>query len=92
MFFLLIDSCLVITGYLCIDESPIDGFGHSIIIRLFHRCISSLIYQSMKDTVTKTMQLFKVTHQDRWETEFKAEFSRSQLEDLQGAGAAHYFS
>ena len=46
----------------------------------------------MKETITKTMQLFKVTHQDRWETEFKLSFSRNQLEDMQGAGAAHYFS
>ena len=37
---------------------------------------------SFKDTVTKTVQLFKLTHQDRW-NEFKLSFSREQLEDLQ---------
>ena len=42
--------------------------------------------------VTKTVQMFKRTHQDRWETDYKHRFSREQLEDLQGAGAAHYFS
>lgn len=46
---------------------------------------------AMKDLVTRTVQDFKSTHQDRWE-EFKLGFSREQLEDLQGAGAAHYFS
>jgi len=46
---------------------------------------------SLKDTITKTIQMFKMSHQDRWE-EFKLKFSREQLEDLQGAGAAHYFS
>ena len=42
--------------------------------------------------VTKTVQMFKRTHQDRWEADYKHRFSREQLEDLQGAGAAHYFS
>ena len=37
---------------------------------------------SFKDTVTKTVQMFKLTHQDRW-NEFKLSFSREQLEDLQ---------
>lgn len=47
--------------------------------------------QLMKDTILKTVQEFKRTHQDRW-NEFQLEFTREQLEDLQGAGAAHYFS
>ena len=46
---------------------------------------------ALKDTITKTIQMFKMSHQDRWE-EYKLKFSREQLEDLQGAGAAHYFS
>jgi hypothetical protein len=46
---------------------------------------------NMKDLITKTVQDFKSTHQDRWD-EFKNAFSREQLEDIQGAGAAHYFS
>jgi proteasome activator subunit 4 len=45
----------------------------------------------MKDTIMKTIQDFKRTHQDRW-GEFQLDFSREQLDDLQGAGAAHYFS
>jgi hypothetical protein len=47
---------------------------------------------AMSDTVTKTMQLFKATHQDRWDTDFKAMFSTDQLEDIQGSGASHYYS
>ena len=47
---------------------------------------------SLKDTVTRTVQMFKGTHQDRWEMDFKHAFTRDQLEDLQGAGSAHYFS
>lgn len=37
---------------------------------------------AFKDTVVKTVQLFKLTHQDRW-NEFKLSFSREQLDDLQ---------
>lgn len=37
---------------------------------------------AFKDTVTKTVQLFRLTHQDRWD-EFQLLFSREQLEDLQ---------
>lgn len=47
--------------------------------------------QFMKDTIMKTVQDFKRTHQDRW-SEFQGYFTREQLDDLQGAGAAHYFS
>ena len=46
----------------------------------------------LKETVTKTIQSFKGSHQDRWESDFKAGFTREQLEDLEGAGSAHYFS
>ena len=45
----------------------------------------------LRDTVTRTVQLFKNTHQDRWE-EFKAHFTVDQLDELQGTGAAHYYS
>jgi L-rhamnose mutarotase len=45
----------------------------------------------MKLTVMKTIQEFKRTHQDRWD-EFKEKFNKAQLEDLQGAGAAHYYA
>jgi hypothetical protein len=47
--------------------------------------------QAVKETVVRTVQDFKRTHQDRWD-EFKGAFTAEQLEDLQGAGAAHYFS
>lgn len=47
--------------------------------------------QAVKETVVRTVQDFKRTHQDRWD-EFKGAFTPEQLEDLQGAGAAHYFS
>jgi hypothetical protein len=46
---------------------------------------------AVQATVLKTVQLFKRTHQDRWE-DFKVLFSADQLEDIQGAGAAHYYS
>ena len=48
-------------------------------------------YDVLKSLITKTIQLFRRTHQDRWE-EFQLKFSSEQLADLQGAGAAHYFS
>lgn len=44
------------------------------------------------DTVTRTVQDFKRTHQDRWDDEFKKSFSRDQLDELQGAGAQTYFT
>lgn len=46
---------------------------------------------SLKPVITKAIQGFKRSHQDRWE-EFKDYFTREQLEDMQGAGAANYFS
>lgn len=46
---------------------------------------------SLKDIVTRTVQLFKGTHQDRWD-EFKTAFTTDQLDELQGTGAAHYYS
>jgi len=55
-------------------------------------CVAFLVVCVVCVVVTKTVQMFKRTHQDRWETDYKHRFSREQLEDLQGAGAAHYFS
>lgn len=46
---------------------------------------------SLRDTVTRTIQLFKRTHQDRWD-EYKELFTVDQLDELQGTGAAHYYS
>jgi hypothetical protein len=63
----------------------------SYIPALLAAVVRHVSHPGLKDLVTKTVQDFKSTHQDRWE-EFKKEFSREQLEDLQGAGAAHYFS
>eukprot|EP00601_Ochromonadales_sp_CCMP2298_P011364 CAMPEP_0173267880 /NCGR_PEP_ID=MMETSP1142-20121109/30018_1 /TAXON_ID=483371 /ORGANISM="non described non described, Strain CCMP2298" /LENGTH=740 /DNA_ID=CAMNT_0014204063 /DNA_START=108 /DNA_END=2330 /DNA_ORIENTATION=- len=51
-----------------------------------HAAVSAL-----RDTVTRTVQLFKRTHTDRWE-EFREAFSTDQLDELQGTGAAHYYS
>lgn len=48
-------------------------------------------YDVTKTILLATVQLFQRTHQDRWE-EFQKKFSPEQLEDLQGAGAAHYFA
>lgn len=54
--------------------------------------VRHVTFGPLKETVTKTIQSFKGSHQDRWESDFKAAFTREQLEDLEGAGAAHYFS
>lgn len=44
------------------------------------------------DTVTRIVQDFKRTHQDKWDEEFKNHFTPDQLDDLQGAGAQSYFA
>ena len=44
----------------------------------------------VQDLVTKTVQEFRASHQDRWQ-QFKGAFSAEQLDDLQGAGAAHWY-
>jgi hypothetical protein len=69
-------------------RSPLFSRLHLMFpLRCFSCCVCGLCV-----VVTKTVQMFKRTHQDRWETDYKHRFSREQLEDLQGAGAAHYFS
>lgn len=77
-------SCLILA-------TPYDlpSYMPSLITSFVRHATTS---SAMSDTVTKTMQLFKATHQDRWDTDFKACFTREQLEDIQGAGAAHYYS
>eukprot|EP01039_Chlorochromonas_danica_P006771 gene6771-7481_t len=47
---------------------------------------------SVQTVVSKAVQSFKATHQDRWKEEFKSSFSIDQLDALQGAGVAHYFA
>jgi hypothetical protein len=81
---ILMMSCVILT-------TPYDlpSYLPNLLVSFMRHVTTS---SAMKDTITKTMQLFKVTHQDRWESEFKDKFTRNQLEDLQGAGAAHYFS
>lgn len=59
---------------------------------LLHALLRHSTVPSSKDTVMKTIQDFKRTHQDRWDSEFKHKFSADQLEDLQGAGAMSYYS
>ena len=62
-------------------------------------CIPSLLsavvrlssISSLKSTISRAVQEFKKSHQDRWD-EFTGIFTKEQLEDIQGAGAAHYFS
>jgi hypothetical protein len=61
----------------------------SLLISLIRH--SSCENLSLKNTVVSTVQDFKRTHQDRWK-DFKTSFSNDMLEDLQGAGAATYFS
>ena len=59
---------------------------------ILHALIRHATVPSLRDTVMRTIQDFKRTHQDRWDTEFKFKFSAEQLEDLQGAGAMSYYS
>ena len=57
----------------------------------FLRHATSTEYSQLQNIVRQTVQSFKRTHQDRWE-EFQLRFSREQLDDLQGMGAAHYYA
>eukprot|EP01035_Chromulina_nebulosa_P018283 gene18283-23961_t len=50
--------------------------------------ISNPILQNL---ITKTIQDFKRSHQDKW-NQFSLMFTREQLDDLQGTGSAHYFA
>jgi len=52
-----------------------------------HAPASSLI----KDIISHTVLEFKRTHQDRWD-EYKAAFSRDQLDSLVSASQVSYFS
>jgi hypothetical protein len=47
--------------------------------------------QSLKSTISRTVQQFKRTHQDRWE-DLKKTFSRDQLDALVGASQLSYMS
>lgn len=76
-------SCMVLTF-----PYDLPDFTPSIL----HALIRHATVPSLKDTVMKTIQDFKRTHQDRWDSEFKYKFSAEQLEDLQGAGAMSYYS
>jgi proteasome activator subunit 4 len=49
-------------------------------------------HPAVQDVVTKAVQQFKRTHQDRWQQEFRRRFTPEQLADVQGAGAAAYFT
>lgn len=70
--------------------TPYD-LPHSYLPALLAAFVRHAAFSGLKDTVTRTVQLFKCTHQDRWE-EFKKSFSADQLDELQGTGAAHYYS
>jgi hypothetical protein len=54
--------------------------------------IRHLHHPYFQNVLSRTVQDFKRTHQDRWDEEFKALFSTEQLAELEGAGAAHYFA
>lgn len=53
--------------------------------------VRHLSFKTLHTPLAKALQTFKRSHQDRWD-EFKSSFTREQLDDLQGAGAANYFS
>ncbi len=59
------------------------------------RLLTSLVrhssFTTFQSPIARCIQQFKRSHQDRWE-EFQKQFTREQLEDIQGAGSAHYFS
>jgi hypothetical protein len=76
-------SCLILA-------TPYD-LSASYVPALLTSFVRHASVPALKDTVTRTVQLFKRTHQDRWE-EFKKAFTVDQLDELQGTGAAHYYS
>ena len=76
-------SCVIMT--LSYDLPPYLPTLLSSFLRHVH------YFDVSKSIITKTIQMFKRTHQDYWE-EHQKKFTPEQLEDLQGAGAAHYFS
>lgn len=63
----------------------------SFLPNLVAALIKHLNYLKDKTFIAKTIQDFKRSHQDKW-TQFSALFTREQLDDLQGTGAAHYFA
>ena len=64
---ILMMSCLILaTPY----DMP-DYLPNLVVSFIRHRTTSSF----MKDTVTKTFQLFRASHQDRWDTDFKTKFT-----------------
>jgi hypothetical protein len=76
-------SCLILTRSLDLPDylpSLLSSF-------LRHRHY----YDINKLIITKTIQAFQESHQDRWE-EFQSKFTNEQLIDLQGVGAAYYFA
>jgi len=75
-------SCLILSF-----PYDVPSFVPSLLVALIRHATNT----HLKATVVKCVQDFKRTHQDRW-AEFKTKFSSMQLEDLQGAGAATYFS
>ena len=86
-------------------DAQIIGLVHTVVSLLgvfpldLPECIPSLLsavvrlssISSLKSTISRAVQEFKKSHQDRWD-EFTGIFTKEQLEDIQGAGAAHYFS
>lgn len=48
-------------------------------------------YDINKLIITKTIQMFRESHHDRWE-EYQLQFTNEQLMELQGVGAAYYFA
>ncbi len=85
----------VYTTTIMMSASLIAAFPYDLpqfIPSLLISLIRHMNVSSYHDTVARTVQDFKRTHQDKWDAVFKAYFTSDQLEDLQGAGAAHYFS
>lgn len=78
-------SCLILS-------TPYDlpDFSATLIESFLRHSISS--NQQVKDTVEATIRLFKRSHQDRWDEDFKKRFTTDQLQGLEGAGAAYYFN
>ena len=85
----------VYTTTIMMSASLIAAFPYDLpqfIPSLLISLIRHMNISAYHDTVARTVQDFKRTHQDKWDADFKAYFTSEQLEDLQGAGAAHYFS
>ena len=51
-----------------------------------------MAHDATRRIITRTVSVFRESHQERWESDLSRKFTSDQLSELQGAGAAHYFA